>query len=138
MPDGPYRVFISHGSRDSWVAAQLAKAVRAAGALPFLDETDIAKGANFKKRIQEEIELCHELIALFTPWSAQRSWVWVEMGAAWSQEKPIIAIFYGMQPSNLEASGQGTAIIEDINVVDLNDVETYIKELTSRVQGSSK
>lgn len=103
MLDEQYRVFISHGSGDRWVAAQLAKAVRAAGALPFLDETNIAKGANFKKRIQEEIGLCHELIALFTPWSAQRSWVWIEVGAAWSQEKPVIAVFYGMQPSNLEA-----------------------------------
>jgi hypothetical protein len=47
-----------------------------------LDETDISVGDDFKKIIVREIAACDELIALFTPTSASRNWVWVEIGAA--------------------------------------------------------
>ena len=138
MPQDEYRVFVSHSSHDSWVAAQIAKAVREVGAEAFLDETDIPKGANFKKRVHEEIGLSRELIALFTPWSSKRSWVWVEIGAAWGQEMPVVAVFYGLKPADLEESGQGKAILEDINIVALNDIDDYFAELGARVQGKAK
>jgi hypothetical protein len=51
-------------------------------AATFLDETDIPKGANFKEAINREISECEEIVALFTPWSVQRFWVWAEVGAA--------------------------------------------------------
>jgi hypothetical protein len=50
MKGDRYRVFASHGSHDMWVAAQIQRAVRDIGAEAFLDETDIAKGADFKKK----------------------------------------------------------------------------------------
>ncbi len=133
MKDGQYKVFVSHGSKDAWVAGQMAKEVRGAGALTFLDETDIPKGDNFKQRIQGEIAESDELIALFTPWSAKRAWVWVEMGAAWGQGKPVVAAFYGMVVADLEDSGQGKAILEDINVMQLEEFEKYARELAVRV-----
>jgi hypothetical protein len=138
MPEVEYKVFISHGSHDSWVAAQIAKTVRETGATVFLDETDIPKGAKFKERIHEEIRRSNELIAFFTPWSAKRSWLWVEIGAAWGQEIPVVAVFYGMKPSDLEESGQGKAILEDINILELNDFEAYVDELGKRVRGSAQ
>ena len=78
MPHNPYRVFVSHGSDDSWIAAQIAKCVRGLGADTFLDETSIPKGANFRQIIHQEIASSNEVIALFTPWSAKRSWGWIE------------------------------------------------------------
>ena len=75
MPQNRYRVFVSHASDDSWIAAQIARCVRDLGADAFLDETSIPKGANFKQIIHREIALSDEVIALFTPWSAKRSWV---------------------------------------------------------------
>ena len=119
MAQNEYRVFISHGSEDSWVAAQLGRCVRELGADTFLDETNIPKGGNFKQIIHREIASSNELLALFTPWSAKRSWVWIEIGAAWGQDKPVVAIFYGMQVRDLEEAGQGKGILEDINVLDL-------------------
>jgi hypothetical protein len=62
--------------------------LREIGAETFLDETSILKGANFKQIIHREIALSNEVIALFTPWSAKRSWVWIEMGAAWGKTNP--------------------------------------------------
>jgi hypothetical protein len=138
MVDAEYKVFISHGAEDRWVAGQIAKAIHEAGATVFLDETSIPKGANFKKIIHEEIAESSELVALFTPWSAKRSWVWIEIGAAWGQEKPVIAVFYGMQASDLEDSGQGRAILEDINILTLNELDSYVTELTERVSKGSR
>jgi hypothetical protein len=136
-PDG-YKVFISHGSHDLWVAGQIARAVRETGAAVFLDQSDIPKGADLKKRIHEELEVNDELIALFTPWSAKRSWVWVEIGAAWSQQKPVVAVFYGMTASDLDESGQGKAILEDLNMIDLNEFQTYIEQLLARVRSATR
>jgi hypothetical protein len=129
-----YKVFVSHGSHDSWLAGQIAKELREVGAEPFLDETYIPKGTNFKKRVHEEIAISRELVALFTPWSANRAWVWVEIGAAWGREIPIVAVFYGMAVDDLEESGQGKAVLEDINVLALNDFDVYLKEVDSRIR----
>lgn len=133
MKDGRYRVFVSHGSEDTWVASQIAKSIQEVGASAFLDVTDIPKGANFKQSVQSEIGVSDELVALFTPWSARRAWVWIEIGAAWGQGKPVIAVFYRMVLSDLEESWQRKAILEDINVLQLNDFDSYVRELANRV-----
>jgi len=135
MPQDRYKVFISHGSDDSWIAAQIARCVQDLGLDTFLDETSIPKGANFKQIIHREIASSDEVVALFTPWSAKRSWVWIEIGAAWAQDKPIVAVFYGMQVDDLVKSGQGKGILEDINVLQLNDIERYFTELADRRDG---
>jgi hypothetical protein len=136
MAKKKYKVFVSHGTQDNWVAGQMAKCIQEVGAATFLDQTNIPKGANFRQIIHKEIATCQELVALFTPWSAKRSWVWIEIGAAWGQEKPVLAVFYGMSVSDLEDSGQGKAILEDINVINLNDFETYLSQLAARIKAT--
>ena len=129
-----YKVFVSHGSHDIWLAGQIAKEIQEVGASPFLDETNIPKGSpDFKKLIREQISTSRELIAIFTPWSAMRSWVWIEMGAAWNREIPILAVFYGMHVNDLDKTGQGKAILEDINIINLNDFNAYLNQLSIRV-----
>lgn len=129
-----YKVFVSHGSHDLWLAGQIAKELVLIGAKPFLDETNIPKGApDFKRIIRDEISTTRELVALFTPWSMMRSWVWIEMGAAWNRDIPILAVFYGMTASDLDKSGQGKAILEDINAIGLNEFDKYLAQLTGRL-----
>ncbi len=135
MENGRYKVFVSHGAADAWVAGQVAKCIQETGAVTFLDQTNIPKGGNFKQIIHKEIASSDELVALFTPWSATRSWVWIELGAAWGQNKPVIGIFYGMTVGDLENSGQGKAILEDINVTEINAIDRYLRELQTRVNG---
>ena len=134
MDNGGYKVFVSHGAEDTWVAGQIAKCIHEVGALTFLDETNIPKGANFKEIIHKEIASSEELVAFITPWSAARSWMWIEMGAAWGQNKPVIGIFYGITVGELEGRGQGKAILEDINVVNINAINRYLLELQERVK----
>jgi len=129
-----YKVFISHGSHDMWLAGQIAKEVTRSGGLPFLDETNIPKGSPaFSQIIRTEIAKSREMVALFTPWSSIRSWVWIEMGAAWDREIQILAVFYGMTAHDLDKSGQGKAILEDINIINLNDFDVYLKQMKKRV-----
>jgi hypothetical protein len=130
----PRRVFVSHGKDDSWVAGRIAHEIQAAGAATFLDETDIPKGDDFKTRIHAEIKACSELVALFTPWSAQRFWVWVEVGAAWGQGKRIVAILYRITVPELEKLGGSRAILEDLNILDLNSFDDYLDELRDRMK----
>ncbi len=129
-----YNVFVSHGSDDLWVAAQISKELRYLGASPFLDQTDIPLGTpDFQKVIHNKISLAHELIALFTPWSAMRSWVWIEIGAAWWRKIPILAVFYGMKLEDLDTSGQGRAVLEHTNNIQLDDFENYLFQLKERL-----
>jgi hypothetical protein len=131
---GSPHVFVSHGKTDAWLAGRIAMAIRQEGASTFLDGTDIAKGDDFKVRIHKEVARCSELVALFTPWSSQRFWVWVEVGAAWGQGKRIVAVLYGISVQELETMGGSKAILEDINVVELNKFDDYLGELSRRVK----
>ena len=67
-----------------------------------------------------------------------RSWVWIEMGAAWTREIPILAIFYGMSVNDLDKTGQGKAILDDINIINLNDLDAYLKQLGVRVMEAQR
>ncbi len=135
MSETDYKVFVSHGKADSWLAAQVARSIRDCGASTFLDETDIPKGDNFKQIIHQEIARSSDLVVLFTPWSARRFWVWVEIGAAWGQGKRVVAVLYGIMVSDLEKLGGSKTIFEDINILHLNDFERYLVELRERVRG---
>ena len=129
-----YKVFVSHGSDDLWIAAQISKELRSLNVSPFLDQTDIPLGTlDFQKVIHNEISSAHELIALFTPWSAIRSWVWIEIGAAWGREIPILAVFYRMKLEDLDTTGQGRAVLEHMNNIQLDEFENYLFQLKERL-----
>src|SRR5262245_17217440 len=138
MNRADYKIFVSHCTGDTWVAGQIAARVRELGAQTFLDDSSVPKGANFKELIHREIASSKELVALFTPWSAKRSWMWIEIGAAWGQGKPIVGVFYGMDVAQLEDSGQGKAILEDINILQLNQFDRYLGELETRIRSGFK
>ena len=129
-----YKVFVSHGSNDLWVAEQILKELCNLDVSPFLDQTDIPLGTlDFHKVIHDEISSADELTALITPWSAMRSWVWIEIGAAWVRRIPILAVFYGMKLEDLDTSGQGRAVLEHTNNIQLDDFENYLFQLKARL-----
>src|ERR1700737_1813382 len=72
-------VFISHSSRDTWIARQIAREVEECGATPFLDEADVNVGAEFEEEILESLDKAHELIVLLTPWALERPYIWAEL-----------------------------------------------------------
>ena len=135
MESGPeYKIFISHGSADAWIARQMGRRIREdCRALTFLDVEDVASGDDFKQRVHSEIRAARELVALFTPWSARRAWVWIEVGAAWAQEKRVVAVLHGLSIPEFEEIAGGKGVFEDIHIIHLNDFDQYIAELSGRV-----
>ncbi|MGJ0395686.1 MAG: toll/interleukin-1 receptor domain-containing protein [Methylocystis sp.] len=77
-----YRIFISHGWHDRWIARQMARLVADAGGSPFIDIFDIEISDRIAERVLEGTRECRELVALLTPWSVERNWVWAEIAAA--------------------------------------------------------
>lgn len=134
-----YKIFISHGSEDSWVASQIARRIKQdARAETFLDVYDVEKGDDFETKIFEVLPVCDELVALLTPWSINRNWVWTEIGAARVLGKRILGVLYGVSMDTLSNEGGGMACLSSKNVVSINEFEIYLAELKKRVKGAAK
>jgi hypothetical protein len=132
----PYRIFISHGWADQWVAAQIEHQVRELGATTFIDINDIERGDDIEDRIFAEMPGCDELLVLFTPWAVDRNWVWVEIGAARGLKKRIIAVLYQVDLSTIERDKGGSTFLRSKNAVDINELDTYFRELKKRIEKS--
>jgi TIR domain len=117
-----------------WLAGQLAASIEATGASAFLDVRDIAHGDEFKTRIREELPKCQELVALFTPWSRQRSWVRHEIGMADALRLRIVCVFYHVELADFSAADDGLGPLDGLNIVDLNSIDSYLKALSKRVR----
>jgi hypothetical protein len=84
--------------------------------------------------IRVEVGRSDELVALFTPWSIQRNWVWVEIGAAWVNQKRVVIVLYQVTLNDLDTGGD-RAVLNDLNLVEINEIERYFQEVRSRVEG---
>lgn len=128
-----YRVFVSHGWSDRWVAKQMARCIRDVGADPFIDIFDVKKGDRIERKIQTELPDCKELVVLLTPWSARRNWVWTEVGAAWGRGMRTVGVLYGLSIADVEKEYGGMAALTPTNCLGLDEFDTYILELKNRI-----
>ena len=103
----------------------------------FVDVFDIAKGDDFESRIFGELQKCHELVVLLTPWSVDRNWVWVELGAARALGLRIVPILYQVSLGEIDRERGGKTFLGGKNVVEINEFDQYLIELTKRVEDSS-
>lgn len=133
MTKDGYRVFVSHGGDDAWVAEQIARFVEDCGASAFLDRRDIIAGDDFKNRIHEEIPKCDELLALFTPWSRRRAWVRHEIGMADILKKRIECVFYKASVADFDPDEDGLGPLDGLNIIDLNNLGANFEALKKRV-----
>ena len=129
-----WTVFISHSGTDTWVAQQIAREIEACGAVPFLDEANIAVGDDFEDRILDALEESKELVVLLTPWSLSRPYVWAELGAAWVRRIPIIGILYGLTANDVQSNPGIPVLIKRRDLIDLNDIDLYLIQLRERLK----
>jgi len=127
-------IFISHSARDTWAAKQIAREIRNCGGTPFLDEAEIDVGADFEEDILGFLERAHELVALLTPWALERPYVWAEIGAAWGRRIPIVGLLHGITPSELQSRPGIPVLLKKRDLLELNEIETYLRQLASRVR----
>jgi hypothetical protein len=125
------RVFVSHGSHDAWIAAQMARCIRDCGIEVSIDTYDLKSGDVLVATLADLVNKASELVVLFTPFSKNRPWVWMEIGAMLLNQKRIIPVFHGMARKDLAKSGGDGALA---GVVDrqLNDFDVYLSESKKR------
>jgi hypothetical protein len=127
-------VFVSHSSKDTWVAKQIAREIAAAGATPFLDEAQVDAGADFEQDIRDFLARAHELVVLLTPWALDRPYVWAELGAAWGRGIPIVALLLGLAPGELQGRPDVPVFLKKRDLLELNSIDIYIQQLARRVK----
>jgi hypothetical protein len=130
----PYLVFINHSATDLWVAQQIAIHVKGCGAEVFLDEEQIAVGADFDEEIRDALERASELLILLTPWSLGRPYVWAEAGLAWGRRLPIIGLLNGLTSTDLRARPEVPIFLKKRDLLDLNGIAVYLGQLRKRVR----
>jgi len=130
-------VFISHSGPDTWVARKIADGCEAVSAQAFLDEAEISIGAIFETDILNALKKSDELVALFTPWSLDRPYVWLEIGAAWYKGIPIIAVLLGVTPKQIQEHPRAPIAIKERNIIELNSIDRYFEQLSRRIVPSA-
>ena len=132
------KVFISHSSIDTWVARQLARHIHDSGAATFLDEADIEHGDDFEEKIVEAAKECAELVILLTPWSATRPYVWLEIGLFRYDGKRIVAILHGLDVDDVSTDNKIPVLLKKLDIVQINDVQSYFEQLARRVRAGEE
>lgn len=131
-----YLVFVSHSTKDRWIARQIARLLEASGkdfdVKTFLDERDIKVGDSIPDSIRTNIQQCNEFLVLLTRNSLDRPWVLIEISAAWGHGKRIIAIIDKVAPEEMPE------IMLPYKAVDLNELDEYIKQLVERAKGARR
>ena len=127
-------VFLSHSSRDTWVARQIALQASACGATVFLDEAQVEIGDDFEEKILDFLNKAHELVVLFTPWALDRPYVWAELGAAWGRGIPIVVVLHGMTSTELQSRPGVPLFLKRRDMIDINELDGYFSELSARVK----
>lgn len=130
-----YLVFISHSSKDRWIAKQMAAIIerkgKRYGVHTFLDEVDLEGGDRIPETIRSYLRACEEFLILLSPHSVTRQWVLVELGGAWTLGKRIMAIVDKVAPADMPD------IIEQTKAYELNDFDRFVAELVRRARGAA-
>jgi hypothetical protein len=125
-----YLVFISHASKDRWIARQMAAIIerkaKRYGVRTFLDEVDLVGGDRIPATIKANLHACGEFVILLSPHAITRQWVLVELGGAWTLDKRIMALTCDLIADKLPD------IIDHDKSYDLNDFDRYVGELIGR------
>lgn len=130
-------VFVSHGGQDTWIARQIARGISAAGADVFLDEADIRTGDDFAAIIRPALERADELLVLWTPWSLDRPFVWMEVGTAWYRQIRTVQVLYGVTTSDLLTRPSFPAPLKTLDMLNINAIDGYFAELRRRTRGDT-
>jgi hypothetical protein len=126
---GGYQVFVSHATADKWLAKVLCEKIEQTGATTFRDDRDIDGGDDIPERIRREIIRSNEMVVLLTPESVNRTWVILEVGAAWGRRRGfrIVSVLCHVEVDAIPD------MLASKKALPINDFDEYLKELKKRV-----
>ncbi|MCB1760426.1 MAG: toll/interleukin-1 receptor domain-containing protein [Gammaproteobacteria bacterium] len=88
------RVFLSYAREDSGFSLALANEIKQKGVNIWVDQWDIAAGADWDQSIDEALYSCDTLVLVLSPDSVASSEVRSELRVALSEKKTIIPVLY--------------------------------------------
>ena len=110
----------------------MARCIGECGVETFLDVYDIRTGEDWQDRLFAEIDAADELVVLVTPFSRDRVWLWVEIGAALKVRKPVRPVLYGLTMRDL-VEGGNAGPLPDLQARPLNEFDIYLAEVRERI-----
>lgn len=116
-----YDIFLSYSHLDRALAKELDAKFAASGLRCFLSEKDLSSGVAWVENIRDSIRESDRVMLLITPNSIRSRWIFIEAGAAWMQNKPIIPLVEFVEISDLP---------EIIKGVQIKNIETELEKLT--------
>ena len=108
--------------------------VEECGAATFLDHSNIEVGDDFEAQILKAAAGSQELLILLTPWSIQRHYLWIEFGLFLNSSKRIVGVYTGFTAQEIAAHDGLPVRLKRGYLVNLNEIDQYLKELTERAQ----
>jgi hypothetical protein len=126
-PPSAYTVFISHSSKERWIAGQISKEIESLGAKTWFDRKDLHGGDEVRRSIRRGIRASHEAVVLLSANSITSQWVIYEVAIADGQGKRITPVLNNLAPDDVLAPLQG------IKAIDLNDFDSFLVELAKRI-----
>jgi len=123
-----YTVFISHSSKEKWIAKQISKEIEALGAKTWLDLKDLRGGDEIRRSIKRGIRASREAVVLLSANSVTSQWVIYEAGITYDQGKRLTPILNNVAPDETITPLQG------IKAFDLNDFDVFLVELAGRIK----
>lgn len=122
----PYTIFVSHSSRDTWLASVLAERLTALGCSVWLDVMSLEGGREILRTIKEAIEDADEALVLVSPQSLKSQWVSVEIGMAEVLGVRITPILNHVEHTD-------SAPLVSRKAYDLNDFDKLLSEVPDRI-----
>jgi hypothetical protein len=123
----PYGIFLSHSSRDAWLASVIADRLTALGCSVWLDVMSLTGGQEILRSIKDAIQRADEAVVLVSPESLKSQWVSVEIGMAEVLVKRITPLLNHVDPS-------ACAPLATRKAYELNDIEKFLIELKQRIR----
>ncbi|MDZ7343679.1 MAG: toll/interleukin-1 receptor domain-containing protein [candidate division KSB1 bacterium] len=122
-----YVVFVSHSSKDEWIARVMAEKIDALGAKTWLYEKDLEGGTVILEEIIKKIQGCDEAIVLVSFNSINSQWVIGEIGAVLAQRKRLTPILNHTKPDDV-------ALLKGVAAIELNRFGQFLLQLKKRIK----
>ena len=124
------KIFISHSSRDKWIARKLSEEIAELRCETFLDEKDIKTGESIDESIHDHLSNSDDFLLLLSPDSVKSHWVLIELGGALALKKTIIIVLLYLGANDIPQ------LISKYLARDINDIEKYYDEVKRKLSGS--
>lgn len=96
-----FDIFLSYSHPDEHIAHELEQKFTASGLRCFSMGTSLHGGDEWVRKVRESVKESENIVILITPRSVDSKWIFIEVGAAWMENKRIIPVLQFVNMSEL-------------------------------------